>query len=152
MLYEQVSLLPPLICLFTQDEALWAKSRPLTRRNTLWHVAGVGSVNNTFGIKGVAENTFFFKSIDDANRLRRQVSECFERASLPQASQEVCREHHHELSAHPEGSRSIALCARQPPLSCWISISGDCKLEMRQVMATGRCGKSLWYQKREAHC
>lgn len=52
----------------------------------------MGSVNNTFGIEGVAENTFFFKSIDDANRLRRQVSECFERAALPQTSQQVREE------------------------------------------------------------
>ena len=51
--------------------------------------AAVGSVNNTFGIEGVAEHTIFFKSIDDANRLRRTVSECFERASLPQTSQQV---------------------------------------------------------------
>lgn len=49
----------------------------------------MGSVNNTFGIKGVAENTIFFKSIEDANRLRRQVSECFERAALPQTSEKV---------------------------------------------------------------
>ena len=35
--------------------------------------AGVGSINNTFGIKGVAEHTFFFKSITDAAKLRRQV-------------------------------------------------------------------------------
>lgn len=51
--------------------------------------AAVGSVNNTFGIKGVAEHTFFFKSIDDAHNLRRKVSECFERASLPGCTQEV---------------------------------------------------------------
>ena len=31
----------------------------------------------------------FFKSIDDANRLRSQVSECFERAALPQTIKEV---------------------------------------------------------------
>ncbi len=36
-------------------------------------VAGVGSINNTFGIKGVSEHTFFFKSITDAAKLRRQV-------------------------------------------------------------------------------
>jgi len=52
-------------------------------------IAGVGSINNTFGIKGVQEHTFFFKSITDANKLRRQVSECFERAALPNTSQEV---------------------------------------------------------------
>ncbi|CAL8468285.1 g7825 [Coccomyxa elongata] len=51
-------------------------------------VLAVGSVNNTFGIKGVAEHTFFFKSIDDAHNLRRKVSECFERASLPASTQE----------------------------------------------------------------
>ncbi|CAL5221824.1 g4081 [Coccomyxa viridis] len=50
-------------------------------------VLAVGSINNTFGIKGVGEHTIFFKSIEDANRLRRQVSECFERAALPHSSQ-----------------------------------------------------------------
>ncbi len=38
----------------------------------------------------VQENAMFFKSIDDANRLRSQVSECFERAALPMTSEEVC--------------------------------------------------------------
>lgn len=51
-------------------------------------ILGVGSINNTFGIQGVQEHTFFFKSITDANKLRRQVSECFERAALPNTSQE----------------------------------------------------------------
>lgn len=51
-------------------------------------VVAVGSVNNTFGIQGVKEHAMFFKSIDDANRLRGQVSECFERASLPQTTVE----------------------------------------------------------------
>lgn len=51
--------------------------------------AGVGSVNNTFGIPGVKENTFAFKTIDDASKLRRRVSECFERAALPQTPDEV---------------------------------------------------------------
>jgi Pyridine nucleotide-disulphide oxidoreductase len=52
-------------------------------------IVSVGSVNNTFGIKGVAEHCFFFKAIEDASRLRSQVSECFERASLPYTSDEV---------------------------------------------------------------
>lgn len=51
--------------------------------------AAVGSINNTFGCPGVEENTFFFKSITDANKLRRQVSECFERASLPELDRTV---------------------------------------------------------------
>jgi NADH:ubiquinone reductase (non-electrogenic) len=46
-------------------------------------VVGVGSVNNTFGIKGVDEHCVYFKTIDDALKLRRRVSECFERAALP---------------------------------------------------------------------
>lgn len=46
-------------------------------------VVAVGSVNNTFGIKGVKEHTLSFRGIRDATALRRQVSECFERAALP---------------------------------------------------------------------
>ncbi len=46
-------------------------------------------MNNTFGIKGVAQYCNFFKSIEDANALRRRVSECFERAALPATPAEV---------------------------------------------------------------
>ncbi|MEW5317674.1 MAG: hypothetical protein WDW38_008956 [Sanguina aurantia] len=52
-------------------------------------VVSVGSVNNTFGIPGVAQYCNFFKSIEDANSLRRRVSECFERASLPATPEAV---------------------------------------------------------------
>jgi len=51
---------------------------------------GVGSVNNTFGIQGVKEYCYFFKSIEDAKALRRRVSECFERAALPAVRVVVC--------------------------------------------------------------
>jgi hypothetical protein len=51
-------------------------------------IVAVGCVNNTFGVSGVAEHAFFFKSIEDAARLRRHVSECFERAALPQTPPE----------------------------------------------------------------
>ncbi|GMH44754.1 hypothetical protein BSKO_12706 [Bryopsis sp. KO-2023] len=51
-------------------------------------VVAVGSVNNTFGIKGVDENCFYFKSIGDASKLRRRISESFERAALPHCSSE----------------------------------------------------------------
>ncbi|KIZ06131.1 NADH dehydrogenase, partial [Monoraphidium neglectum] len=54
-------------------------------------VIGVGSVNNTFGIQGVAEYCNFFKSIEDAKALRRRVSECFERAALPATPDEERR-------------------------------------------------------------
>ncbi|KAK9839229.1 hypothetical protein WJX81_002839 [Elliptochloris bilobata] len=51
-------------------------------------VLAVGSSNNTFGIKGVEDHCFFFRSITNANELRRRVSECFERAALPQSTSE----------------------------------------------------------------
>jgi len=51
-------------------------------------IVGVGSVNNTFGIQGVKEHCMFFKSIEDANSLRRRISECFERAALPYTPEE----------------------------------------------------------------
>ena len=51
--------------------------------------AAVGSSNNTFGIKGVEDYCFFFKSITNANELRRRMSECFERAALPHTSPQV---------------------------------------------------------------
>lgn len=51
-------------------------------------IIGVGSVNNTFGIKGVQEHCQFFKSVEDANNLRRRISECFERAALPYTMEE----------------------------------------------------------------
>lgn len=54
-------------------------------------VLGVGSVNNTFGIAGVKEHTTFFKTVEDASRLRLRVSECFERAALPQTTPEERR-------------------------------------------------------------
>jgi NADH dehydrogenase FAD-containing subunit len=46
----------------------------------------VGSVNNTFGVQGVREHCQFFKTIEDATRLRKRISECFERAALPNVS------------------------------------------------------------------
>jgi hypothetical protein len=53
-------------------------------------IVSVGSVNNTFGVKGVKEYCLFFKGIDDANKLRSQLSECFERSALPYTPVEVC--------------------------------------------------------------
>lgn len=49
-------------------------------------IMGVGCVNNTFGIQGVQEHTLFFKSVEDASKLRLRVSECFERSALPQTT------------------------------------------------------------------
>ena len=38
---------------------------------------------NTFGVPGVEENAMFFKEIAHASKFRREVSERFERATLP---------------------------------------------------------------------
>jgi NADH:ubiquinone reductase (non-electrogenic) len=55
-------------------------------------VLAVGSVPNTFGIPGVVEHACFFKEIQDAVRFRREASERFERASLPDITPERARE------------------------------------------------------------
>jgi hypothetical protein len=47
------------------------------------------SINNTFNIQGVKDHTMFFKTVEDAARLRLRISECFERAALPQTTPEV---------------------------------------------------------------
>lgn len=51
-------------------------------------LVSVGSINNTFGIQGVLEHTMQFRGIRDATALRRQISECFERAALPMTPME----------------------------------------------------------------
>ena len=55
-------------------------------------VLAVGSVPNTFGVPGVEDHAFFFKEIQDAIRFRREASERFERASLPDITPERARE------------------------------------------------------------
>nr|GMD11443.1 external alternative NAD(P)H-ubiquinone oxidoreductase B2, mitochondrial-like [Ipomoea batatas] len=51
-------------------------------------VVGVGARVNTFNIPGVVENTYFLKEVEDAQRIRRAVIDCFEKASLPNLSDE----------------------------------------------------------------
>ncbi|KAL2495176.1 External alternative NAD(P)H-ubiquinone oxidoreductase B2 [Forsythia ovata] len=51
-------------------------------------VIAVGARANTFNIPGVAENCHFLKEIEDAQRIRRTVIDCFERASLPSLTDE----------------------------------------------------------------
>ena len=43
----------------------------------------VGAQTNTFGIPGVRENCCFLKQVEDAQRIRNTVINCFERANLP---------------------------------------------------------------------
>jgi NADH:ubiquinone reductase (non-electrogenic) len=48
----------------------------------------IGSVNNTFGVPGVNEHCNFLKTLEDAHNLRTRITECFERAALPNVSVE----------------------------------------------------------------
>ncbi|XP_057416190.1 external alternative NAD(P)H-ubiquinone oxidoreductase B2, mitochondrial-like [Lotus japonicus] len=51
-------------------------------------VIAVGANVNTFNTPGVVENCHFLKEVEDAQRIRRTVIDCFERASLPSISEE----------------------------------------------------------------
>lgn len=43
-------------------------------------VIALGSVTNDYGLDGIAQNTFFLRSLEDALRLRRHIISIFERA------------------------------------------------------------------------
>ncbi|KAA8516577.1 hypothetical protein F0562_016917 [Nyssa sinensis] len=51
-------------------------------------VIAMGARSNTFNTPGVVENCHFLKEVEDAQRIRRTVIDCFERASLPSVSEE----------------------------------------------------------------
>ncbi|KAL3645425.1 External alternative NAD(P)H-ubiquinone oxidoreductase B4, mitochondrial [Castilleja foliolosa] len=51
-------------------------------------VIGMGARSNTFNTPGVVEHAHFLKEIEDAQKIRRTVIDCFERASLPSISEE----------------------------------------------------------------
>ena len=54
-------------------------------------LVAVGSVVNTFGIKGVRDNCQFLKQIEDAANIRQALAYCFERASIPYLSDDERR-------------------------------------------------------------
>ncbi|XP_043697746.1 external alternative NAD(P)H-ubiquinone oxidoreductase B2, mitochondrial-like [Telopea speciosissima] len=51
-------------------------------------VIAVGACANTFNTPGVEENCHFLKEVEDAQRIRKSVIDSFERASLPNLSEE----------------------------------------------------------------
>ncbi|KAK2393436.1 external alternative NAD(P)H-ubiquinone oxidoreductase B2, mitochondrial [Trifolium repens] len=51
-------------------------------------IIGVGAQVNTFNTPGVVENCHFLKEVEDAQKIRRTVIDCFERANLPEVSEE----------------------------------------------------------------
>mmetsp|Transcript_5256 Transcript_5256/g.6987 ORF Transcript_5256/g.6987 Transcript_5256/m.6987 type:complete len:664 (-) Transcript_5256:119-2110(-) len=54
-------------------------------------VYAVGAQTNTFGIPGVREYCCFLKQIEDAQKVRNAIINCFERAALPGLSEEEMR-------------------------------------------------------------
>jgi NADH dehydrogenase FAD-containing subunit len=51
-------------------------------------IISVGSVPNTFGIKGVKEYCHFLRQINDARQIRKRIIQIFEEASSPMTSKE----------------------------------------------------------------
>jgi NADH dehydrogenase FAD-containing subunit len=51
-------------------------------------IVTIGAQTNTFGIPGVRENCNFLKQVEDARRIRTALVNCFERANLPDMSDE----------------------------------------------------------------
>nr|BAM13873.1 type II NAD(P)H dehydrogenase [Symplocarpus renifolius] len=51
-------------------------------------VVALGAKANTFNTPGVVEHCHFLKEVEDALRIRRSVMDCFERASLPNLTDE----------------------------------------------------------------
>ncbi|KAG6484424.1 external alternative NAD(P)H-ubiquinone oxidoreductase B3, mitochondrial-like [Zingiber officinale] len=58
-------------------------------------VLALGAKPNTFNTPGVVENCHFLKEIEDTQRIRRSVMNCFERACLPGLSDEEKRNNLH---------------------------------------------------------
>eukprot|EP00403_Amphidinium_massartii_P014138 CAMPEP_0178419194 /NCGR_PEP_ID=MMETSP0689_2-20121128/25483_1 /TAXON_ID=160604 /ORGANISM="Amphidinium massartii, Strain CS-259" /LENGTH=569 /DNA_ID=CAMNT_0020040621 /DNA_START=77 /DNA_END=1783 /DNA_ORIENTATION=+ len=54
-------------------------------------VVAIGTKTSSMGVPGVEEHCFFLKQIQDARRIRRRVTECFELADLPGTSEEEKR-------------------------------------------------------------
>mmetsp|Transcript_21762 Transcript_21762/g.49529 ORF Transcript_21762/g.49529 Transcript_21762/m.49529 type:complete len:582 (-) Transcript_21762:42-1787(-) len=70
----------------------WTKEREsfLVSYDTL--VVAIGTKTSSMGIPGVQEHCFFLKQIQDARRIRRRVTECFELADLPETMEEEMKQ------------------------------------------------------------
>lgn len=51
-------------------------------------IIAIGAQSNTFNIPGVEENCHFLKEVEDAQEIRRTVIDSFEKASLPELSED----------------------------------------------------------------
>ncbi|PIA34374.1 hypothetical protein AQUCO_03800171v1 [Aquilegia coerulea] len=73
-------------CRSTQKTGLEGKEEFIVDYDYL--VVATGARANTFNTPGVEEHTHFLKEIEDAQNIRRNVIDCFERANLPNLSDE----------------------------------------------------------------
>ncbi|XP_057966288.1 external alternative NAD(P)H-ubiquinone oxidoreductase B3, mitochondrial-like [Malania oleifera] len=73
-------------CQYGQDTSLKGKEEFVVEYDYL--VIAMGARANTFNTPGVVEHCHFLKEVEDAQRIRRSVIDCFERASLPNLSDE----------------------------------------------------------------
>ncbi|XXG71335.1 hypothetical protein AAC387_Pa07g0618 [Persea americana] len=60
-------------------------------------VVAMGARVNTFNTPGVTENCHFLKELEDAQKIRRSIMDCFEKASLPNLSEEERKRQLHFL-------------------------------------------------------
>uniref|UniRef100_A0ACD5W581 Uncharacterized protein n=1 Tax=Avena sativa TaxID=4498 RepID=A0ACD5W581_AVESA len=58
-------------------------------------VVTVGAKPNTFNTPGVVENCHFLKEVEDAQKIRKSVMKCFEKASLPNLTEEERKKNVH---------------------------------------------------------
>ncbi|XP_038888314.1 external alternative NAD(P)H-ubiquinone oxidoreductase B1, mitochondrial-like [Benincasa hispida] len=58
-------------------------------------VIAMGAQVNTFNTPGVKENCYFLKEVEDAQKIRRSVIDCFEMAVIPSLSEEERRRNLH---------------------------------------------------------
>ncbi|KAF5200053.1 External alternative NAD(P)H-ubiquinone oxidoreductase B1 protein [Thalictrum thalictroides] len=80
------------VCQFN-DEKLLEKEEFLLDYDYL--VIAIGAQVNTFNTVGVMEHCHFLKEVEDAQRIRKSVIDCFEKASLPNLSEEEKRTNLH---------------------------------------------------------
>lgn len=66
-------------------------------------VLGLGSQTEYFGIPGLVENAYAFKSVDEAQKLRRHIEHLFEKNSTTQKNEAVVGLHMIIVGAGPNG-------------------------------------------------
>lgn len=79
-------------------------------------VVAVGAQTATFSIKGVKENTYFLKNIQQAQKIRKNIMDSFETAAIPGQPDSEKRRllHFVVVGGGPTGTRSLfSLCSSE---------------------------------------